>query len=391
MKARPFLSRINIWFIYILFTAVVSAVVLYSVFLIKELRFRETKRIEVFAKAMQILQGDTNVDSDTQSLLLSIIEENDQLPLVLTDSSRKPVGSLEDGMVRNIPEDIAQDSARLEAYIAEMEDNYEPLKINIAAGDYQLVFYDNSVLLNNLQYYPYFLGLFILAYLFFSIWFMRTMKRKDEGFLWAGLAKETAHQIGTPLSSMIGWVEILRMENEDSMGVKEIEKDIQRLKTISERFSKIGSVPELNDLNLNETVQQNFDYLKGRISTKVDFKLTKPKNEILIPHNQILVSWVLENIVKNAVDAMKGVGQLEIVLHEGNSNIYIDVKDNGSGMTKAQTRNVFKPGYSTKKRGWGLGLSLAKRVINEYHNGDIKVAHTEVGKGTTFRISMKNG
>ena len=179
--------------------------------------------------------------------------------------------------------------------------------------------------------------------------------------------------------------------NENSEGVKEIENDINRLKTISERFSKIGSVPELNDLNINETLQQNYDYLKSRISKKVKFMLVLPQQEILIPHNRILLSWVIENIVKNAVDAMKGEGRLEINLYEKNKNVLIDFKDTGSGMTNFQARNAFKAGYSTKKRGWGLGLSLAKRVIKEYHKGDIKIAHTAVGEGSTFRILMKNG
>ena len=206
--------------------------------------------------------------------------------------------------------------------------------------------------------------------------------------LWAGLAKETAHQIGTPLSSMIGWVEILKIQTENNEGVLEIQKDINRLKTISERFSKIGSVPELNDLNLKETVKQNYDYLKTRISKKVVFDLDVPQEEVLIPHNRILISWVLENMIKNAVDAMKGEGELVISLYQKNKNILIDVKDSGVGMTSAQIRNAFKPGYSTKKRGWGLGLSLAKRVIAEYHNGDIKIAESEIGKGTVFRIAL---
>ena len=208
--------------------------------------------------------------------------------------------------------------------------------------------------------------------------------------LWAGLAKETAHQIGTPLSSMIGWIEIMKLDpNRNDDGLVEINKDINRLKTISERFSKIGSVPELNDLNVKETVQQNYDYLKTRISKKVDFSLKAPHNEILTPHNRILMSWVIENLVKNAVDAMKGEGRLEIVLYQKGKNVIIDVKDSGSGMTNAQIRNAFKPGYSTKKRGWGLGLSLAKRVINDFHGGDIRIAESELNKGTKFRILLK--
>ena len=180
-----------------------------------------------------------------------------------------------------------------------MENSYEPFVVELPSGENQYIYYDNSDLLNYFRYYPYILALFIGAYLLFSFWFLRTLKKTDEGYVWAGLAKETAHQIGTPLSSMIGWIEILRLENENSEGVKEIENDINRLKTISERFSKIGSVPELNDLNINETLQQNYDYLKSRISKKVKFMLVLPQQEILIPHNRILLSWVIENIVKN--------------------------------------------------------------------------------------------
>ena len=189
---------------------------------------------------------------------------------------------------------------------------------------------------------------------------------------------------------MIGWVEILKMENADNEGVLEIEKDVKRLMVISERFSKIGSIPELNDLNLSETIQTNFDYLKTRISSQVDFVLYLPEREVLIPHSRILISWVIENLVKNAVDAMKGKGRLVISLVEKDSQIFIEFKDNGCGMTNSQIIKVFNPGFSTKKRGWGLGLSLAKRVINEYHGGDLRIVSSEVGKGTTFRINLSN-
>lgn len=388
MKIRPLLSRVNIWFIYFLFTVVVFGLVFYSVFLIRELRERETKRIEVFAKAMKIQQSNEAIDSETQDLLFTIFAENDQLPMIITDEKKQPL--MWEGSIRNVPKEIVEDTIKLRNYILEMEKNYKPFDLVIANGDKQLVFYDNSQLLNNLQYYPFFLGLFILAYLIFSLWFLRTVKKTDENFVWAGLAKETAHQIGTPLSSMIGWIEIMKLETPNSMGVNEIEKDIVRLKTISERFSKIGSVPELSDFNLNETVKQNYDYLKSRISTKVKFMLNMPKKPILVPHNKILISWVIENLVKNAVDAMKGTGKLEIQVYEKGKNVYIDFKDTGCGMTKQQSRNVFKPGFSTKTRGWGLGLSLAKRVIKEFHNGDIRIAETEVNNGSTFRIVMKN-
>ncbi|MGV8915822.1 MAG: sensor histidine kinase [Kaistella sp.] len=387
MKRRSFLSKINNWVIYILLTLAVSGVVIASIFFIDYLRKEEIKRIELFATALKYQQEEIIEDPMALDLLLQISKTNNTIPVIVTDKNRKPLGP---DLQKNIPENVQQNPEKLAALLRKMESSYEPIEIQISEGNTQYVFYTNSNLLNNLRYSPYILGLLILAYIFFSFWFLRTIKKTDEGYVWAGLAKETAHQIGTPLSSMIGWIEILRMENESSTGVREIENDINRLKTISERFSKIGSVPELNDLNLNETLQQNFDYLKSRISKKVIFNLFLPSREILVPHSRILLSWVMENIVKNAVDAMKGEGRLEIEMYEKNKFTVIDFKDTGAGMTNSQARDAFKPGYSTKKRGWGLGLSLAKRVIKEYHNGDIRIAHTEIGKGTTFRIMIKN-
>lgn len=379
---------INPWFIYIFFTTIVTFLVIHSVFLIKDLRIREASRIQIFAKAMQHLQDNpTNISPETQDLILSILEENNQLPVIITNEKKQPI--LETGTYRNIPNDILKNPTELRNYIQEMSAQYKPFVIILANNHKQLVFYDNSRLLNNLQYYPYFIGFFILSYLLISIWILRILKKKDEGFIWAGLAKETAHQIGTPLSSMIGWIEIMRLENPNNIGITELEQDISRLKTISDRFSKIGSTPELNELNLSKTIQQNFNYLKNRISNKINFSLNNPQNEIFIPHNQILFNWAIENLVKNAVDAMKGVGNLQITLYEKNKNIYIDIKDSGAGMQKKQIRNIFRAGYSTKTRGWGLGLSLAKRVIEEYHNGEIFVAQSELGKGTTFRIKLK--
>lgn len=387
MNERGIFSKLNNWIIYILLTSAVAAVVLASVILIDYLRKEEIKRIELFATTIKYQQNEIIEDAMTLDLILQINLSNNTIPIIITDKNRKPLGV---DFQRNIPETTLHDPKKMQALINKMASSYRPIELQMPDGNNQYVYYTNSDLLNNLRYSPYILGALILAYIFFSFWFLRTIKKTDEGYVWAGLAKETAHQIGTPLSSMIGWIEILRMENENSAGVKEIENDINRLKTISERFSKIGSVPELNDLNINETIQQNYDYLKSRISKKVSFMLILPKEQILIPHSRILLSWVIENIVKNAVDAMKGQGRLEIELYEKNKNIVIDFKDSGSGMTRNQAAKAFKAGYSTKKRGWGLGLSLAKRVIKEYHRGDIKIAQTEIGTGSTFRISMRN-
>ena len=381
---KNLLSRINNWFVFTLLTIIVIGIAVSSNFLINHLREKESERIQSLAYALKYFQYSSNPDSRMDEISLSVINENENIPIIVTDKKKNLIQS------KNITDDILKNPEKLKQKINEMEDKYPPFEIQLPNFNNQFVFYDNSDLLNYLRYYPYALGLFIGVYLLFSFWFLRTIKKSDESMLWAGLAKETAHQIGTPLSSMIGWIEIMKLDkNRNEDGLVEINKDINRLKTISERFSKIGSVPELNDLNLKETIQQNFDYLKSRISRKVIFDLKTPSSEVLTPHNRILISWVIENLVKNAVDAMKGEGNLTINLYYKNKNILIDVKDSGSGMTNTQMRSAFKPGYSTKKRGWGLGLSLAKRVINEYHNGDIKIAESEVGKGTTFRIVLK--
>ena len=364
-------------------TIVVLTVVIASTILINFLRKEEVKRVDILVSALKFQQEVANPNLEIQALLLQIYSSNTTIPLIILDKDDQIMEH------KNIPQDIENDQVKIVGLAKKMAKSYNPIEIEIVKGNKQIVFYDNSPLLNNLRFSPYILGFFILCYFLFSFWFFRTIKKTDEGYLWAGLAKETAHQIGTPLSSMIGWMEIMKLDDPDSEGVHEIEKDIERLRTISERFSKIGSVPELNDRDFNATIKENYDYLKTRISRKINFGLHLPNYEISVPHNKILMSWVIENLVKNAVDAMKGEGSISMSVSERNKNILVEVQDNGSGMTKQQARNAFKPGYSTKKRGWGLGLSLAKRVVQEYHNGDIKIAQTEVGKGTTFRIMIK--
>jgi len=364
-------------------TIVVLTIVIASTILINFLRKEEIKRVDILVSALKFQQEVQSPNLEVQALLLQIYSSNTTIPLIILDQNNQIIEH------KNIPQDVGDHPEAIRALANKMAKSYAPIEIELVKGNKQIVFYDNSPLLNNLQYSPFILGFFILCYFLFSFWFLRTIKKTDEGYLWAGLAKETAHQIGTPLSSMIGWMEIMKLDTPDSEGVHEMEKDIERLRTISERFSKIGSVPELNDTDFNHTIRENYDYLKTRISRKINFGLHLPNDKILVPHNKILMSWVIENLVKNAVDAMKGEGAISMSVLERNKNIVIEVQDTGSGMTKQQAVNAFKPGYSTKKRGWGLGLSLAKRVIKEYHNGDIKIAQTEVGKGTTFRITIR--
>lgn len=386
MLRKTFFSRLNNWAVYLLLSAIIGGVIASTYFLIDYLRKEEIKRIELFATAMKYQQAPVIHDDTTLDLILKISESNTSVPVIITDAEDRPLG---DAFMKNIPESVMKDPVKLNLLLKEMKSTYPPFIIQLPEKN-QYVYYTNSPLLNYLRYSPLILGFLVFIYLFFSFWFLKTLKKTDEGFLWAGLAKETAHQIGTPLSSMIGWIEILRLENENSEGVTEIERDIHRLKIISERFSKIGSVPELNDLNLTETLQQNYEYLKTRLSKKVAFTLKFPEQDLFVPHNRILLSWVFENLIKNAVDAMKGEGCLEVVLYEKNENILIDFHDTGSGMTKSQARKAFQPGYSTKKRGWGLGLSLAKRVVNDFHKGSLRIAQSEPHKGTTFRITLKS-
>ncbi|MBP7498652.1 MAG: sensor histidine kinase, partial [Chryseobacterium sp.] len=256
IKGFNFLKRINSWVIYLILTAIVMGIAVSSFILINQLRIQEKKKVELITTALKSYSDDeVSVDPKFQELYLAVMQENTNIPLIVTDENLTPF------FLANIPESIENDSMKLQALVKKMESTSKPFVVEQPSGKKQFVFYDNSDLLYYFTVYPYAIALFIGAYLIFSFWFLRTLKKTDEGFVWAGLAKETAHQIGTPLSSMIGWVEIMKLEDENGMGVKELEKDVERLKTISERFSKIGSIPSLNDLDINETVQQNFDYL----------------------------------------------------------------------------------------------------------------------------------
>ncbi|MDL1913468.1 MAG: HAMP domain-containing histidine kinase [Bergeyella sp.] len=375
------------WIAFPLFSLIVLGILVYSAFFARELKEREDKRIEILGKAIQILQDEAYIDdSISRNLIITILETNDHIPLIITDQNKKPI--LAKGTYKNIPEEIIKDSLELKSLMEKMERKNVPFEIQKARNEVHYIFYDNSGLLNSLRYYLYLLGFFIIAYLCFSYWFLRALKKNDEGFLWVGLAKETAHQMGTPLSSMIGWIEIYKIQNANLKPILEIEKDVIRLKTISERFSKIGSKPALVDCNLSETLQQNYRYLSSRISKNVNFSLNLPSLPVYRLHNGILMSWVFENLVKNAVDAMRGEGKITVSLYKKDASIYIDFMDTGCGLMSKEARNIFRTGYSTKKRGWGLGLSLAKRVVEDYHKGKIFIVFTEVGKGTTFRIKF---
>jgi signal transduction histidine kinase len=279
------------------------------------------------------------------------------------------------------------------AYLSRLRLKFEkenkPIPVMYRDTNYGNIVYGNSNLLNKLKYYPLALILIIVLFAAVVFFFYRSSKVATQNKLWTGMAKETAHQIGTPLSSLIGWTEILKIENVDPEHIKEIEKDIDRLQTITERFSKIGSIPKLETTNIIAETQDAYHYLKTRSSKLIDFEFVAPEDVIHVQLNSQLYSWTIENLVKNAIDAMKGKGQLKIEVIPNDKFVHIKVTDSGKGISKQLFKKIFEPGYTSKKRGWGLGLSLARRIIEDYHSGKIKVVASEIGKGTTIQISLK--
>jgi signal transduction histidine kinase len=337
--------------------------------------------MELWAKAQKsLMQAD--LENDKIDLNLDIFSNNKTIPLILTENNAIINQT-------NIDDDIVKDSIKLSNVLERLKKENEPLKIQYDKDRYQLLYYGNSSLLNKLKYYP--IALLLIIFLFGAVVynFYKSTKMATQNKLWAGMAKETAHQIGTPLSSLIGWLEIMKADNVDETTVSEIEKDINRLQTITERFSKIGSEPVLETLDIVEETLNSFDYLKSRFSNQVEFEFTAPKTPILVSINPALHSWTIENLMKNAIDAMKGRGKLKLAIENETNSIKINVSDSGKGIPKNQYKRVFEPGFTTKRRGWGLGLSLTKRIVEEYHNGKIKVAQSEIGKGTTMQIIYK--
>ena len=317
-----------------------------------------------------------------------------ELPFQIMQTATIPIIVTEkDSIVNNlnIEEDILKDKTQLELFLIKLKNQNEPIVMEGADGRTQNLYYGDSSLLNKLKYYP--LALLLIIVLFGAVVYnyYKSTKMATQNKLWAGMAKETAHQIGTPLSSLIGWLEIMKADNVDATTIREIEKDINRLQTITDRFSKIGSEPVLEMKNIVEETELSFEYLKSRFSKQVEFSFKAPNFPILISINPILHSWTIENLVKNAIDAMKGRGKISVVIENEEKFVTINVTDNGMGIPKKRFKSVFEPGFTTKKRGWGLGLSLTKRIVEEYHKGKIKVLQSEVGKGTTMQVSFKKG
>lgn len=341
----------------------------------------ERVKMEVWAESLKTLLNADPLQDDVE-LPRQVISNNKTIPVILTENN-----SIIN--TTNIDENIVKDKTKLADFLDKLKKQNDPIIIKIGPGQVQYLYYGNSSLLNKLKYYP--IALLLIIFLFGALVynFYRSTKMATQNKLWAGMAKETAHQIGTPLSSLIGWLEIMKADNVDETTIAEIEKDINRLQTITDRFSKIGSEPVLECLNIIEETEQSFDYLKSRFSKQVEFSFKAPKKPIMVSLNPALHSWTVENLVKNAIDAMKGKGKISVVIENDNNLVKILVTDTGSGIPKKQFNSIFEPGFTTKKRGWGLGLSLTKRIVEEYHKGKIKVLHSEIGKGTTMQVSFK--
>ena len=343
--------------------------------------FKNEERIKMehWAQAVKTLSN-ASIDADTE-LPLQIIQ-NASIPIIITENG-KIIKS------NNIADEVVNDKKAYAEMLLKLKNQNPPVEMEYLPGRFQYFYYGDSALLNKLKYYP--VALLLIIFLFGAVVynFYKSTKMATQNKLWAGMAKETAHQIGTPLSSLIGWLEIMKADNVDATTVAEIEKDINRLQTITDRFSKIGSEPILEDKDIVKETKDSFDYLKSRFSHQVEFSFSAPKKPIMVALNPALHSWTVENLMKNAIDAMKGKGKLKIAIEDDGQHVRINVKDSGKGIPKNQFKRVFEPGFTTKKRGWGLGLSLTKRIVEEYHKGKIRVLKSEVGKGTTMQITLK--
>ena len=343
--------------------------------------FKNEERIKMKLLAnaqIALINADENTDLE---LPLQISSNNTSIPVILTMYDKILT-------TRNVPDEILNDQKKSMRFLKNLQSENEPIVFEYSPGKYQKLYYGNSALLNKLKYYPIALLLIIFLCGALVYNFYKSTKMATQNKLWAGMAKETAHQIGTPLSSLIGWVEILKTEEIDQSITFEIQKDIERLQTITDRFSKIGSVPVLEVHDIVEETLNSFKYLQSRFSKQVEFSYDTPTEPILVMINPTLHSWTIENLVKNAIDAMKGKGTLDLQIEQDAHHVKINVKDSGTGIFKKQFKTIFEPGFTTKKRGWGLGLSLTKRIVVEYHSGKIKVLHSEIGKGTTFQIQL---
>ena len=375
-------SRQRLKYLFIIaaiFIAIASVFV--SDMLIKDLAREEREKIEIWAEATRVLTSED--PSLNMKLILKIIQGNTSIPVMLCNDQDSVMN------YKNIelPEKGAEEYLRNK--VEELKHKNQPIPIDMEDGTFQYLYYDDSINLKRLLVYPYAQLSVMAVFILLAFIALASTKRAEQNKVWVGLSKETAHQLGTPISSLIAWLEYLKLKDIDPTLLTEMEKDVKRLEMIAERFSKIGSTPEPVPVDICQSINSAVEYMQTRISSKVKISIEAPGHPVVVLMNNSLFSWVVENLCKNAVDAMEGQGSITFHIEEKGKNVRIDVTDTGKGILKSRFKTVFNPGYTTKKRGWGLGLSLVKRIVESYHGGKIFVKSSEIGKGTTFRIELR--
>lgn len=375
-------SRQRLKYLFILIATLIAIVsVFVSDQIVKSLAQEERQKVEIWAEAQRMIASETN--GSNMALILKIIQSNTTIPVLWCNEK----DSVMDQKNIELPEkDIDQ---FLIAKVRELKSKNPPILIDMQDGTFQYLYYDDSIILKRLLIYPYAQLGVVFIFILIAFLALASTKKAEQNKVWVGLSKETAHQLGTPISSLIAWVEYLRTKEIDPSLLSEMEKDVKRLEMIAERFSKIGSNPDPVPVNISNSIQMALNYMVTRISSKVKIYTHLPENPVLVLMNDSLFAWVIENLTKNAVDAMEGQGEITFQVEEREKTVRIDITDSGKGIPKSKYKTVFNPGYTTKKRGWGLGLSLVKRIIESYHGGKIFVKSSEVGKGTTFRIELR--
>lgn len=373
----------TLWKLSLLLFAVMIGMgsLIYTGSLVKKLKIEERKNVELWAEAVRrIALADTSQNLDFFS---SIIENNKTIPVILTDEAGSIIST------GNFNKEKVNDPVYLEKRLKKIKGKNEPIIINLGENHFNSIYYKDSTILTMLIYYPFIqLGIIVL-FILVSYLAFNSSRKADQNQVWVGMSKETAHQLGTPTSSLAGWIEIMQQKHPEISITKELARDVERLEKVTERFSRIGSKPALSGENIISIISRTIDYLKSRTSSKVKFITDYyPDKEIIIPLNSALFEWVIENVSKNAIDAMEGNGEITIRITETDKHALIDISDTGKGIPKSAFNKIFNPGFTTKQRGWGLGLSLAKRIVEEYHNGRIFVKYSEVGKGSCIRIIM---
>lgn len=375
----------NKWKFFILLTALIisAASMWYTNHLVNKLEDEERQKIQIWAEANKELQ-ETPLTGEVSLYMFKIISENKTIPRILVDGQGKIINSM------NLDPEKENDEKYLKEELRKMGEEKTPIEIELSDNQKNYIYYKDSILLTDLYFYPYLQFFIILLFLSVVYFALTISKQAEQNQLWVGMSKETAHQLGTPISSLLAWVELLKSREGDTTLVNEVSKDVNRLEKITERFSRIGSSPKLKEINICSVLVSASEYLRIRTSSRVNYEQEfSGDDEIIAPINVELFEWVIENLWKNALDAMNNIGEISIAVKENENSVFIDLTDTGKGIQKSKFKNVFKPGYTTKLRGWGLGLSLTKRIIEDYHKGKIFIKYSEPGRGTTFRIVLR--